>query len=290
MISEIQTDLFYRYINSQLISDIMITDFGYENCAPQKPMVVRNDVANNVIIHFVLGGQGTLNMNKKTYHCKEGDIFFVSHEKFHSYCQDDTNPWKYFWFSVSGEKAIRLFELMGFTVDSPIYTLSDTKAVYERLYYLYKNCELYKNSLEIFSLSVFFDISGFIISERKLNVKDKIKTSKEDYVSFITSYIKNNLTNDTLLTIDTIAQQLCLSSDYVSHLFKDGTGMSIHKYITMLRLQRACIYLETTNMSIKRIAMYVGYSNPLYFSRLFYKYKGQTPSQYREYFLKDNNS
>ena len=281
---EMNTDLFYKYINHYFISDIMITDFGYENCDPKKPTILFNNI-KNVILHFVLDGKGTLNINKKTYQCKKGEMFFISHESFYSYCQDKNDPWKYFWISLYGEKALQLCNTMNLSIYSPVYKIEEPENLFQKLYCLYKNCEEHKNSLDIFALSSFLDIASTIINEQNSHTDGKKNTSKEQYISFITNYIKSNLTNDSLLKIDKIAQQLHLSPNYLSHLFTDYTGTPIHNYIISLKLQRACTYLETTDMPIKEVAMYSGFSNPLYFSRLFYKYKKQTPSQYRAAFM-----
>ena len=55
-------------------------------------------------------------------------------------------------------------------------------------------------------------------------------------------------------------------------------------YLTSIKLDRAKYYLCSTNMTIKEVAESVGYDNPLYFSRIFKKYFGVSPSK----FIEDN--
>ena len=54
------------------------------------------------------------------------------------------------------------------------------------------------------------------------------------------------------------------------------------QFITSIRITNAQMLLETTNYAVNEIARIVGYDNPLYFSRLFHKQKGCSPSEYRK--------
>ncbi|MCI5732079.1 MAG: AraC family transcriptional regulator, partial [Eubacterium sp.] len=53
-------------------------------------------------------------------------------------------------------------------------------------------------------------------------------------------------------------------------------------FITSIRITNSQMLLETTNYAVNEIARIVGYDNPLYFSRLFHKQKGCSPSEYRK--------
>ena len=54
------------------------------------------------------------------------------------------------------------------------------------------------------------------------------------------------------------------------------------QFITSIRITNSQMLLETTNYAVNEIAHIVGYDNPLYFSRLFHKQKGCSPSEYRK--------
>ena len=58
--------------------------------------------------------------------------------------------------------------------------------------------------------------------------------------------------------------------------------MTPMQYIISIRIANAQGLLEATDYSINEIARIVGYDNPLYFSRLFHKQKGLSPSQFRK--------
>ena len=68
---------------------------------------------------------------------------------------------------------------------------------------------------------------------------------------------------------------------YKVKTFKEITKMTPMQYIVSLRITNAMNLLDNTNYSISRIASAVGYDNALYFSRLFHKHTGLSPSEYK---------
>jgi AraC-like DNA-binding protein len=70
--------------------------------------------------------------------------------------------------------------------------------------------------------------------------------------------------------------------DYLCHVFKKYSNISINQYVHQLRTQRAQYLLSHTNKNVKEIATEVGYQDPLYFSRMFKKYAGVAPLHYRD--------
>lgn len=83
------------------------------------------------------------------------------------------------------------------------------------------------------------------------------------------------------LSLEWLAKQVYLSPSYLSYLFKKEKGISINKFITMYRMEKAKELLLTTNRKIIDISQDVGYSNFPYFSSLFKSHYGVSPSQYR---------
>jgi len=82
------------------------------------------------------------------------------------------------------------------------------------------------------------------------------------------------------ISIDQLAQAMGLERTYFSCLFKEKTGYSPHKYLTILRIQKACLLLTETEVSIARVAELVGL-DARNFARLFKKETGKTPLEYK---------
>lgn len=84
------------------------------------------------------------------------------------------------------------------------------------------------------------------------------------------------------LTLQYFSDSLNVNPSYLSHLFRRETGMTITDYVTDQRMKCAAELLLTTWNPVKIIAKQVGITDVHYFSRLFKKKTGKTPSRYRE--------
>ena len=83
-------------------------------------------------------------------------------------------------------------------------------------------------------------------------------------------------------TIQEIADQVNYSAAYISCLFKQETGQTIGEYATQCRIRQAERLLLTSGLRTYQVAERVGYQDVKYFSRLFRKQTGLTPSEYRD--------
>ena len=83
------------------------------------------------------------------------------------------------------------------------------------------------------------------------------------------------------ISIKDYAQDLGLSVSWFTRSFREYTGSAPAQYLISLRISAAQSLLETSDHNITEIAELVGYDNPLYFSRLFRKQTGMSPSDFR---------
>ncbi len=93
------------------------------------------------------------------------------------------------------------------------------------------------------------------------------------------SYIKEHFRED--LTLEDVAQAVHFSSYYVSRLFKEELGMNFIEYLTRIRVEEAKRLLLETSQTVSEIAASVGYQDPSYFTKVFKKIEGQTPTEFR---------
>lgn len=93
------------------------------------------------------------------------------------------------------------------------------------------------------------------------------------------AYISKHCTED--LSIDFLAEQVYLSSSYLMNLFKKETGKTINQMITEKRMTMACDLLLHTKKSLPEISETVGYADSRHFSKLFKRFTGKNPSEYR---------
>lgn len=93
-------------------------------------------------------------------------------------------------------------------------------------------------------------------------------------------YIENHYNKD--ISLDDVSREVDISPYYFSRLFKEETKENFIEYLTKLRIKKAKELLKKKELSMKHICMQVGFGTPNYFSRIFKKYVGVTPTEYRE--------
>lgn len=90
------------------------------------------------------------------------------------------------------------------------------------------------------------------------------------------------------ISVETYAKSQHMSVSWFIRNFKEYTGATPAQYLLSLRISNAQTLLETTTYNITEIAEIVGYDNPLYFSRIFRKQSGLSPSEFRKQNFDDN--
>ena len=99
----------------------------------------------------------------------------------------------------------------------------------------------------------------------------------------VAEYIQNNFRNK--ITIDDIAQVVYLSPCYVSRIFKQGLGCTLMEYLTQVRVEEAKTMLKNPKYNVMQVAEESGFEDPAYFTRVFKKIEGITPSKFKQYAL-----
>ena len=84
------------------------------------------------------------------------------------------------------------------------------------------------------------------------------------------------------ISLDSVSRIVNISPYYFSKVFKDETNENFIEYLTRIRMDYAKELLREKDKSIKEVCAESGYSDPNYFSRIFKKSVGVTPSEYRE--------
>jgi two-component system response regulator YesN len=82
--------------------------------------------------------------------------------------------------------------------------------------------------------------------------------------------------------VEEVADHLGISNSYFSLLFKAHFGETFVEYVTKQRMEQAKSMLRASDKSITKICALVGYTHRRYFTKVFQKYTGMTPSEYRE--------
>ena len=102
-------------------------------------------------------------------------------------------------------------------------------------------------------------------------------------VMAVQEWIRLNLSSS--LTPSTIAAHFGYHTDYLTHLFRVETGRTLGEYVNRARIERSKKYLLNTDMKIAQVADMSGFSDEKYFMRIFRRFEGVTPSEFRRAYV-----
>ncbi len=120
----------------------------------------------------------------------------------------------------------------------------------------------------------------FLMINRYMNEGKKIGGEMLDEIERAIHYFNENYNKQ--IVIEKYAEEHLMTSAWFIHNFKQVTQMTPMQYIVSLRINNAKYLLENSKYNVTQIANLVGYDNSLYFSRLFSKHTGKSPSEYRK--------
>lgn len=147
---------------------------------------------------------------------------------------------------------------------------------YEDYVYSYeKLASLFGTALEMLKY-----LKGLL--EVKYNTEQERMLPKAQNRTFkpIFKFVNDHYLDD--ISLQSISKEFDINANYVSQLFKRELGTTFTEHLTNLRIDYACKLLATTALPLNEISEKSGYDDYFYFSRIFKKVKGITPSSYRD--------
>ena len=107
----------------------------------------------------------------------------------------------------------------------------------------------------------------------------QIPSKNSEVIKNAIKYITKNFSRQ--ITLEEVASVVHLSSSYFSTLFKECTGSTFKEYLNMIRVEESKRLLSNTDYSIIDIAIATGFESQSYFTKIFKRYTGYTPKQFR---------
>lgn len=210
----------------------------------------------------------------------------VSH---HALMHSSDRPYRRFVLWVSQEYAARLLK------ESPDYVfLMQRAATSGRCYYHFHEAEFSSIQSRLIRLleefhsnrygrnaAVYLALNDLLLYMNRIIYEREhpVVSGSGDLMQEITLFIDEHLTED--LSLDVLANHVCLSKYYIAHYFKDSLGISIHQYITKKRLQ-SCSEAIAAGSDITRTFDEYGFRDYSSFYRMFRKEYGMSPREYQE--------
>lgn len=252
------------------LAAIVVYNTGFQKCSPRYQWGPgRRD---HYLIHYVISGKGTYTFDGKTYTASAGQAFLAIPNTDISYVADAEDPWHYCWIGFNGMDAGMILERTAFK-SSPVIDVDFGDKIVFMIRQLWEIRGEDLTSRLRMTGAVYSFLSLFVIRDGAIPTEDR-------YFEQAVDLIRRNYFSYTL-TIDDIAGSLGITRSYLYTIFKKSCGMSPKDYLTGFRIQQAKSLLAHSRLNIASISYSVGYEDNLYFSKIFKKMTGTTPTQYR---------
>ena len=252
--------------DSNYRGNLKIVNFVYEADFKNLPQPFFKPVN---IIYLVTKGEGTLKSDGRVFSLKTGCIFFTFSGCFFEIEAGD--DFEYMYISFMGDGVQNVFEPLGINQKNPVFYDFD----YVRDFWLESIRRINPNNAGLVSESVLLYTLSFINKgEQQNSYKDE-----EGLSHTIVEYVNTHYT-DTEISLKQLAGIFLYSQKYVSFLFKKLTNVGFSDYLNHLRIQHALSLINNNVTSVTQISEMSGYSDPLYFSKVFKKKMGISPTVY----------
>lgn len=256
---------------------LFITDIGYYPKAEHHHRIREKGVGQYVLIYCV-DGSGFYVVDGKRHEVKKNQYFILPIGKPHEYGSTEGHFWTVYWLHFCG-KAAHVFAEGAATPQTINVTMQSRISERINIFDEILTTLHFGDSIEDLRYASSL-LSHFLASMRYLGQFRRAKAGAEkDIVEQAIHYMRENIENR--ITMAEVLRYVGYSQSHFSTVFKKKTGMSPLSYFNRLKVEHACKLLKTTDLKVNMICYKVGIEDPLYFSRLFSKVMGMSPTDYR---------
>lgn len=168
-------------------------------------------------------------------------------------------------------KRNKIFEILVLANHAMQFDMQNEIKYIDYTSYVKQFMELKGDDIIEFAYQCFIYITSYVKQPSTIDYSNHIvKATRE--------FLESHYTDD--ISLEDMATQVNISPQYFSKLIKKTTGFNFIDWLSMLRVKKAKELLTNTNLTVKEVCFMVGYKDPNYFSRIFKKRLGITPSEY----------
>ncbi len=197
-------------------------------------------------------------------------------QKYEYYGEDQTEV---YWVHFTGGNVTNILRSYGLTQDKKVFYCGsgiEYQTIFRNMIHELQMCRAdYESMLEMYLRQIFIMIHRYFLTTTRTENAHVVEE-----IDKATLYFNEHYNED--ISIDEYAENNHVSVSWFIRNFKHCTGITPMQYILSKRIYNAEILLQDPTYNITEIAQIVGYNNPLYFSRIFKKAKGLSPSEYRK--------
>lgn len=261
-----------------LANFLYVTDIGYFPNAKHHQRQ-RQKGSNQYILIYCVEGKGWIKIHKKLHHVSPNQFIIIPKDTPHKYGADQDIPWSIYWMHFDGTMAGNMYNKYSNSSPSAAVTvpfIDERLSLFKQIIDIL-NSGFNEEKIQYASLTSLNFLSTFIFSDLHITTDPQ---ANDSLVDEIIHYLNENIHKS--VNTDEIVDKFNYSPSYLFSLFKKKTGYSIIHFFNLMKIQKACEYLTFSDLSVKEICYKMGFQDPLYFSRLFKKYMGVAPTDYRK--------
>ena len=259
--------------------DLYLSTCGMQNCVGKHSYGPGK--RNTYILHFINDGKGIFVCQGKEYHLSKGDVFLVKPDTEVYYEADERMPWSYMWVGFHGLKASAYLASAGLEGERVTCKCENTPLIFSHIQQMIIARHLTLAN-ELKREAALLQIFSVLMEEHKetLPKNERYDYPYQIYVEQAVDYIQRNFRSN--IKINDLAAYIGVDRSYLSGIFKNVTKMSPQEYLVCYRMEQAENLLKKQEMRICDIPELVGYHDQLAFSKMFKRYRGVSPTEYRE--------
>ncbi|MBE6845791.1 MAG: helix-turn-helix domain-containing protein [Ruminococcus sp.] len=258
---------------------LIVTSCGYYN-VHSRPVVSteRPNGRKDYQLLYIVKGKGYFYFDDKEHIISEGNMILYRPDETQMYYYHAEDKTEVYWVHFTGRHVESILEYYQLPETENVFftgTSPDYQWMYRQMIQELQLCR--PNYEELLSLML---RHIFIMINRYIKEGKKTGSDIQNEIERATHYFNENYNKQ--INIDEYARSRHMSTCWFIRSFKQILKVTPMQYILSLRMANAQNLLESTQYNISEIAEAVGYDNSLYFSRLFHKHIGVSPSEYRK--------
>ncbi|MFC5407560.1 AraC family transcriptional regulator [Cohnella soli] len=233
-------------------------------------------------IIYISEGEGQFKINDHDYFASKDDMIIYNCGVLHEERSNPANPLKTYFCGIGNLqiKGIEAGNIIPLNATPVISTGSNSRQVEGYVSTLFRELRSQDFGFETVCQNIMISLLVSVLRIVNAHEPQKLLVRNDSLGYRIKQYIDLNYSQD--IPLHEIANHLYISPYYLSHIFKEEMGYSPIHYLIQRRIGEAKTMLLNTQLSVQEIAELVGYSNANYFSTLFKKATGKSPSEFRK--------
>ena len=241
----------------------------------------RQDSAETVV-EYIVEGRGYLNVNGENYAATTGDVYILRKNTTHTYWSDAKSPWVKIFFNIRGSLAEKILD--EYQLGEPGRVVLEADGLEQDFRDMLEDLQdSTVGQTERFDRAVlkFLEIIIKLTNmQRAAGTRKDNLMSVEKEMNTLIEYITMNPRR--IVSNQELADVIFRSKDYVIKRFFANFGVTPYDYQIQQKMFSARNMLANMNLSVKEIASALGYDDQHYFSYMFKKRCGMSPTQYRK--------